>query len=473
MLIRETRRLVVIVCVVLSVGYLGIRLCFDSKRVDSWLGRPFFSFNGDAGPAPPAQPTSPASTSQESTTNQGSSAAVIAVLEDVDPLATHNEVFSVSAKDKKFFYIKFGDQKAMNPNIIPHPLREHTWIIVAQKYKRPQDQQIWFSELVCSAAFRDDGTLACDEAKDGPPSTLPIAATFGDKCEGDLSYFNLNVGPHDARVFFGPRAPYALYGSQSAFTCFGQWVQDFRMLFPWGLDMSQENRFRSGTELQRPPPGNTPLQQQYLRVEKNWFLFWDRDDRVYAHYDIAPRRVFAALQETGAAGPDLAPLAKFTDDKCLARHLPKVAPTLESLHQSTNSLAITLCRRADPSCEPSANNTFVFTLFQHKSFYDFHGVYEPYALLFRQRAPFEVYGVSRKPIWIHGREQQRAGSEQQPHQSQMFYVVSMSWKARGQKYHGYLDDVLFLAFGIEDENTGGIDVVAGDVLRGLALCSEG
>lgn len=470
MLIRETRRLVGIVCIALTVIYLGIRLCFDSKMIDSWVGNALSSFHGDAGPAPLSQPTSPAFTSQTSldpSASQGASVATIAVLDDVDPFATHNEVFSVSTQDKKFFYIKFGDQKAMNPNIIPHPLRENTWIIVAQKYKSALDQQIWFSELVCSATFRDDGTLACDETKDGPPSTLPIAATFGDKCEGDLSYFALNVGPHDARVFFGPRAPYALYGSQSAFTCFGQWVQDFRMLFPWGLDMSQENRFRLGTELQRPPP-EQPLQRQYLRVEKNWFLFWDRDDRVYAHYDVAPRRVFAALQENGAAGPDLAPLAGATDEKCLARHLPAVAPSLESLHQSTNSLAITLCRRADPSCEPSANNTFVFTLFQHKSFYDFHGVYEPYALLFRQRAPFEVYGVSQKPIWIHGREQ-RPG---EPHQSQMFYVVSMSWKTRGQKYHGYLDDVLFLAFGIEDENTAGIDVVAGDVLRGLELCSE-
>ncbi|KAK8029583.1 hypothetical protein PG993_010874 [Apiospora rasikravindrae] len=467
MLIRETRRLVGTVCIFVLVGYIGIRLFFDNQGIDSLIGDALTSFHGDAGPAPLAQPASGTSTSQDHSNPQGLN-AIISVLEEVDPFATHNEVFSVSTKDKKFFYIKFGAQKAINPNIIPHPLRENTWIIVAQKYKGPEDQQTWFTEIVCSATFTEDGTLACDESnKDGTPSTLPIAATSGDKCDGDLAYFGLNVGPHDARVFFGPRAPYALYGSQSAFTCFGQWLQDFRLLFPWGLDMSQEHRFRLGTELQRPAVDRPSVQQQYFRVEKNWFLFWDRDDRVYAHYDVAPRRVFAALQENGAAGPDLAPLAQPVDEKCLARHLPKLAPTLESIHQSTNSLAITLCRRTDLSCEPSANNTFVFTIFQHKSFYDFHGVYEPYVLLFRQRAPFEVYGISTKPVWIHGREQQA-----EPRQSQMFYVVSMSWKARGQKYHGYLDDVLFLAFGIEDENTGGIDVLASDLLRGLGLCSD-
>ncbi|KAK8062714.1 hypothetical protein PG997_014811 [Apiospora hydei] len=468
MLIRETRRLVGIVCILLFMSYTGVRLFVDKKSIDSLIGDALSSFHGDAGPAPLAQPVSDSSKPPGSTAMKST------------PSPPHNEVFSVSTKDKKFFPIKFGAQRAINPNIIPHPLRESTWIIVAQKYKGPEDQQTWFTEIVCSAVFTapdaadGNGTaLACDESsKDGTPSTLPIAATSGDKCDGDLAYFGLNVGPHDARVFFGPRAPYALYGSQSAFTCFGQWVQDFRVLFPWGLDMTQEHRFKLGTELQRPSAvAADQTSSHYSRVEKNWFMFWDREDRVYAHYDVAPRRAFAALQENGAAGPDLAPLAQATDEKCLARLLPKVAPTLESIHQSTNSLAITLCRRSDMACEQSENNTFVFTLFQHKSFYDFHGVYEPYVLLFWQRAPFEVYGISKKSIWIHGREQQRTPDE--PHQSQMFYVVSMSWKARGQKYHGYLDDVLFLAFGIEDENTGGIDVLASELLRGLGLCSDG
>ena len=40
------------------------------------------------------------------------------------------------------------------------------------------------------------------------------------------------------------------------------------------------------------------------------------------------------------------------------------------------------------------------------------------------------------------------------------------------KYHGFLDDVVFLAFGVEDERTAGIDVRAGDLVRGLGLCSD-
>ncbi|KAK8054533.1 hypothetical protein PG994_009600 [Apiospora phragmitis] len=469
MLIREARRLVVIVCILLTVGYIGIRLRFGNKKLDSWLGDALSSFKGDAGPAPLAWPTSHTPTSQDS------SAAVSSILEDVDPLASHNEVFSVSTKDRKFFYITFGGQKAMNPNIIPHPLREDTWIIVAQKYKGPEDLQAWFSELVCSATFQDDGgALACD--KNEPPSTLPIAATMGDKCDGDLAYFSLNVGPHDARVFFGPRAPYALYGSQSTFTCFGQWVQDFRALFPWGLDMSQENRFRLGTELQRPsvvpaaaaaeqlPQPEPQSQSQYLRVEKNWFLFWDRDGRVYAHYDIAPAASSPPCKTTAppartwhrwpsprttSASPAACQKWHPRSSRCTSRptRWPSRCAAGAKIHHAS---PLTTTRSCSPSSSTSPSTTSTASTSR--------------TCCCSGSAPFEVYGVFQKPIWIHGREGgQRAGEP--GNQSQMFYVVSMSWKVRGQKYQGYLDDLLFLSFGIEDENTAGIDVVAGGLAQ--------
>ncbi|KAK3939330.1 acyltransferase family-domain-containing protein [Diplogelasinospora grovesii] len=317
-----------------------------------------------------------------------------------------------------------------------------------------QGQQQTSNMLGCDARFVD-GVLQCI----GAPKNLPIAATLGDKCEGDLAFMGWNVGPHDARVFYGPKKPYTLFGSNGGFTCFGMWLQDFRVLVDWGYEMFTQDDFRVATELQRPPP--------YGFVEKNWFVFWDKDKQMYAHYDVAPKRVFARLGADGSmAGQDLAPFAAATDEKCMGRYLPKLAPELESIHQATNSLSITLCRRADKSCQENDGNTFIFTIFQHKTYYDFHSEYEPYVMMFRQRAPFEIYGISRKPIWIHGRQRSEG------RRTDMFYVVSMSWKTRGQKYHGYLDDVLFLSFGIEDKESGGIDVLASDLLMGLGLCSE-
>ncbi|KAI1090820.1 hypothetical protein F5B19DRAFT_302912 [Rostrohypoxylon terebratum] len=375
---------------------------------------------------------------------------------------THTRLLSASTLDRKYFKIKFGDKLAINPNIIPHPLLKRIWTIVANHYDILDDGiPTDFVELACDAAFNEESTeLSCLF----PPIPLPVAATGSGKCEGELEYASLNVGPHDARVLYGPRTPFIIYGSNSQVTCFGQWIQDFGVLMNWNGDSGakdassnpegreQEAPFQLGTELRRPLP--------YSPMEKNWFLFWDPDGQMYAHYDIAPRRVFAKIDADGSAGPDLAPLAAASDDKCMEGYMPKPGPVHESVHQATNSLSITMCRRSDPNCSPSDANTFLFTVFQHKTFHNFHSVYEPYVLVFRRRAPFQVYGVSQRPFWVHGRDSR----------DQMFYVTSISWKERGQKYHGYLDDILFLNFGIEDRDTAGIDVLAGDLLTELNLC---
>ena len=380
---------------------------------------------------------------------------------------THDVVFSASTSDKRFFMIDFGDQLARNPNIIPHPVLEDTWIVVAQL--RPESNQ--FAQIACNAKF-DNGTLRCINHA----VALPIAPTFGDKCTGDLEFLGLNRGPHDARVFYGPRTPYTIYGSNSAFTCFGQWVQDFRTLVEWGYETFDENDFFHPTELQRPPPWGT--------MEKNWFLFFDQDDQAYLHYDVAPNRVFAKVETDGAVGSNLAILTATHDEKCMARFMPKVGPQLESIHQATNSLLITLCKRNDPSCIPDGRNTFIFTIFQHKTYFNFHAIYEPYLMLFEQAAPFKIHGISKKPFWIHGRgEGIRTAETGHTHpfrrndedkssevKEEMFYITSMSWKNTGQKYHGYMDDVLFVGFGIEDEQPAAIDISAGELLHSLGTC---
>lgn len=390
-----------------------------------------------------------------------------------DPPATfdvgehYNEVFSVSTQDRKYFNINFDGHGAINPNIIPHPVFNDTWFIVAQQFNhRSVPRSIWNAELVCTAVFKN-GTLSCEES----PLILPIAATIGgDQCLGSMGYLSWNVGPHDARVFYGPRMPYSIFGSNSVFTCFGQWIQDMRVLVDWGLDTYPKQEFKKATELQRPAP--------YAPIEKNWFVFWDRDEQMYAHYDIVPKRVFAKLDGNGSVGQDLAPLAAASDESCLAKYVPKVVEGLESIHQATNSLSITLCKRSD-GCEPSDSNTFILTIFHHKTFYYFHSVYEPHVMLFQQTAPFAVHAISKKPIWIHGRGGPGQGKKPPAfpedlantwNQTEMVYVTSLSWKTQGQKYHGFMDDVMFLSFGIEDSRTAGIDVTAGDLLKDMGIC---
>lgn len=382
----------------------------------------------------------------------------------------HTELQSVTTQDRKFFRIQFGSEEAFNPNILPHPHREDTWIIVAQRAGAVQPSV----ELVCNAKFIND-TLTCIDANGrdlGEPTPLPIEPTTAvadaSKCPNDLAFVTISYGPHDARVFYGPRGPFVVYGSNSRFTCFGQWIQDFRGLVPdWATDVggappAGEAFFftdRAGTELQRQPP--------YGVMEKNWFLFWDSKGVPYVHFDITPRRSFAKLNADGSVGKDLALNSAKTDVKCLARYLPRlIGATYESVHQATNSLSVTLCRRTDPQCTPNDENTFVFVIYHHKTYYEFHATYHPYVMVFKQNAPFEVWAVSTRPLWISGRGLLPSGD------TEMFYITSMSWREKGQTYHGYADDVLFLAFGIEDKETAGMDVLAGDLLANLGLCEE-
>ncbi|RDW69211.1 hypothetical protein BP6252_08231 [Coleophoma cylindrospora] len=376
---------------------------------------------------------------------------------------THIEVHSLTTADKKYFHIKFGQHAAINANIIPHPVLNDTWIIVAQLRQITVINIGWNAQLVCDAVFKDN-VLECVD----PPLILPIAATASDNCNGELGVLRMNVGPHDARVFYGPKAPLALWGSNSQHVCFGQWMQDFRNLVNWAYVPGMlTDGFRLATEVQRPLPG------PYTAIEKNWFIFWDQNEEMYAHYSVAPKRYFSKLYSNGSAGPDLAPLAATNDDKCIAKHMPVVGHALETIHQATNSLSVTLCRRSDPTCIPNDLNTFIFTIFHWRSFYKLHAVYEPYIMMFQRHAPFAMHAISQKPIWISGRGRVGEASTLRPRpdeDSEMVYVTSMSWKTQGQKYHGYIDDVLFLGFGIEDRVTGGIDFVVGDILMDMGLC---
>ncbi len=383
----------------------------------------------------------------------------------------YREIFSLTTRDRKFFPLYLGGVHAYNPNLIPHPTRHDLWIVIAQHEQSGQHITV-SEEVYCDAGFLD-GVLVCT----AEPTVLPVTPSIHGNCPGDLAYYNFRQGPRDARVFYGPDAPYIVYGSQSRYTCLGVWLHDVRMLLPvFRLEQFALTKlFRRTTELQRAPP--------HHGVEKNFFIFWDSAGKAYVHHDIYPTRVFAELSFDGSVGSDLGPAASNNDNVCMAKYMPMVGPELESIHQATNSLSITLCQRSDPGCVPSDSNTFIMTIFQHKSYHDWHCVYEPYVMLFQRTAPFRIHAISQRPLWIHGRGpltkdthsllyDNDPGKEIPPGHSEMFYITSMSWKTHGQRYHGFMDDPLFLAFGIEDTRPAAIDVLAGDLLQDLAFCAH-
>lgn len=371
----------------------------------------------------------------------------------------YHQLFSRRTKDRKYFSVTFGEGiHAINPNIIPHPRLEDTWIVMAQEFVRDKPFfSGWCAELVCDARFDERGDLMCI----APPKYAPIQATQSSNCLDGLSFLIYNVGPHDARMFWGPRQPYVIYGSQSQFGCFGQWTQDFRLLYDWGHKRNESDLFQTQTEIQRPSDRG--------QMEKNWFFFWDFNAEIYAHYDSYPKRSFAKLERDGSAGPDLAPKARSADDACWAKHmelnpLPPLTEFNSSIHQASNSISLTFCKSTDPTCIASPDNTFIVQIFQHKygTVHYMHAVYDPYVMIFKMEAPFDMHAISAKPLWINGRTSV----------NEMIFITSMSWKSSERQYHGYLDDVLFLNFGIEDQKTASIDVTAADLVGDLMLCKK-
>lgn len=381
----------------------------------------------------------------------------------------YREIFSLTTRDRKFIPIFLAGMPGYNANILPHPSKSNFYIVVVQHEQK--GQLVPGEELACEAGFLN-GALICTET----PVPLVLESSHSDHCDGELTVLGIVYGARDARVFYGPDRPYIMYGSQSNYICYGLWIQDARTVidsFKLQRYMKQPNLFAVRTELQR--PGNVTS-----GIEKNYFMFWDAEGRAYAHYNLWPTRSFAELNFDGTGFTDLGPVAANHDQICMAKFMPPDVRDLESIHQATNSLMITLCRRSDSKCVPDDGNTFIMHIFHHKSYYGFHGVYEAFVVLFQRSAPFAIHAISQRPLWIHGRGPLTFMSDATqyrddpaaipPGHPEMFYITSMSWKSHDQQYHGYIDDVVFLNFGIEDARPGLIDVHARDLLQDLAFC---
>jgi len=386
---------------------------------------------------------------------------------------SHYVVESLSGPDGSFTDIDFLGRHGMNPNIIPHDAFEDKWVIVAQSHALWQGIASGFcAEMTCLASFVD-GQLVCEYHA----TTLPIATTISDNCAGEhvnmTGVLGLSIGPHDARVFMGPENPFIIYGSQSQHhgVCFGQWIQDFRFLVEWGPFLQPRVPFGFPTDIQRPAPVRP--------IEKNYFIFWSADNVMYVHYDLEPRRVFAEVGLDGLAGKNLARHSRVSDQQCWSR-FRQSSPWANGTHQGTNSLSVTLCRRADLACVPDDENTFIMHIFQKKLAFSHHQFYLPYVLLFRRTPPFAFYAITKKPFWLKG---QRPAGEAIPEEErewywgapnkdehEMIYITSFNWKKRGNRYHGFLDDELFLSFGREDTFMSVMDTTPERLIGELMFC---
>lgn len=370
----------------------------------------------------------------------------------------YREVFSINTWDRKFVPLFYQGANVVHPSIIPHPTEYYQWIVVSKRMEdleHPDARE----HVVCTAVFYQ-GTLLCVTGT----STLQLQPFLRDDCGGELSEQGLR--PRAARTFYGPDAPYVLFESQSRNSCKSAFfIQDARQLIDdlYFESFLEPRTFLEATEIH--PQNSSQV------MEDNVFLFWDLEGRSYVHYELFPQRSFAHLEADGRVGEDLAPLTVTSDQMCYGRYMEDIRAEFEQVEQATNSLSITLCRREDSNCIPNENNTFIMHIFNVISFEDEHTYYRPYTVLLRQSPPFAIHAISQRPVWIHG-QTMLEDDEGRSVQAESTYFASMNWMSHTQKYHGYVDDLLFLGFGFNGSKAhpGAMDLPAGDLLQDLAFC---
>ena len=129
-------------------------------------------------------------------------------------------------------------------------------------------------------------------------------------------------------------------------------------------------------------------------------------------------------------------------------------------HQGTPMLSLTLCKRGE--CEPSVHNTLLMGIGQHRvNNPDVN--YDKRVVTWNATSPYEFHSIS-KPVVFAGTADWNftwAGG--------MVYY----WNQTGipaNRSHGFLDDEVWLSFGVADRESGWIDVKAGDLMNDHISC---
>ncbi|KAK5288287.1 hypothetical protein LTR16_003412 [Cryomyces antarcticus] len=253
----------------------------------------------------------------------------------------------------------------------------------------------------------------------GSPVKLGVPPTPAEKCLGKFESYTDIPGFHDPRIFWSGRGePLMIVNTQSRYACFGLWIIDLRVPYPplHALLASSPTHPSLGplisypqlTELTRNPPSTrSPM-------EKNWMFFAPDAASSYVHYELSPHtRTFAKLLGDGLTTPNLTdPL----EQPCL-QLAPEGTTDGEgravkgTWHQSSNSLKLILCDRAEAEaegqtekgkerCVPNADNA-VFVAVVHRKHDNGLGLplrYERYLVLWSAYPPFALLAVSKHPL---------------------------------------------------------------------------
>lgn len=291
------------------------------------------------------------------------------------------------------------------------------------------------------------------------------------------------IGPEDMRLWWTKAgAPLLLFTNQlplGSYECQGMFVIDARATLGELNDALGENAKRlPPIEFDKPRQLRQPHPQER---EKNWAPFqtaFDEDpDKLFFHVQLQEPRIFTYELDQEAVLPispagmtrieqPFPPLANTPssrrNEKPERTCIQDVVDAFKNdgVHQATPILSMTLCNRGE--CVQDVHNTVLFGIVHGKRRLPVR-TYEPRVISWNATRPFVYRSVSKR-LSYHGtrpREWIWTGS--------MTYHWSNS-DIPVDRSHGYLDDEIWLGFGIHDETCGWLDVDARELVRDHYYC---
>ena len=297
------------------------------------------------------------------------------------------------------------------------------------------------------------------------------------------------IGPEDMKLFWTRRRePLLIFTHQvnDPILCEGMYLIDARAAIPEldrilnGLvDHMPAIRFEQPTLLRREAPKGEEDDAQYQR-EKNWApvqpLFNDEDELLFM---VQPGNLFEwksakepveqvdMTEESAVEAPY--PPGTSWKDTWHSKHktcIHDIWRTDKHIHQSTPMLVLTLCNRGE--CRPTPENTVMIGMVQrrvNKSDGYPYTWYDHRIAVYEAAWPYRMMSASRMLTYhgeVHG-DYTWTGS--------MTYHVDSDQLPRDRS-HGFLDDEIWLGFGIKDRNAGWLDVRASDLVQEHFMCKE-
>ncbi|KAH6633772.1 hypothetical protein C7974DRAFT_309073 [Boeremia exigua] len=401
-----------------------------------------------------------------------------------------------SIRNPKGFYNSIDVGKSefniLNPTILELPSgSEHEFLVIARfplveteingrKYRLSRQVAV-FANMTYNALQRPMLT-ACKWSK-----------RLGDQYAGPDHHcknepiLDQHIGPEDMKLFWTRSgAPLLIFTLQSKheILCQGMFLLDARVAVPeltrilgGHARLMPAIQLKTPTRIRRMVPPGYENDSRYQR-DKNWAPFqspFDKNDNEH-FFVVEPGRVFRwtmdneIVEDVGASSisaveepyPPWVGSSTWHSIEKTCLHDVMMADKL--VHQSTPMLFLTLCNRG--KCEPHEDNTVMLAMvhrrYEHYSVHP-HISYDRRIVVYAAAPPYRMLSVSKKLYYLGETDESFIWT------GSMVYFFNHT-NVISNRSHGFLDDEIWLGFGITDLAAGWLDVEARDLVQDHNMC---